>query len=53
MTRALTMTLVYIICEFPAAVSGPQAEVTITSLLRVVVLLYHIDEQMKQGEFVA
>ena len=42
------MTAVYIICEFPAAVSGPQAEVTITSLLHVVVLLCHIDEQMKR-----
>jgi len=31
MTRALTMTAVCIICEFPAAVSGPQAEFTITS----------------------
>jgi len=32
MTRALTMTAVYIICEFPAAVPGLQAEVTITSI---------------------
>jgi len=53
MTRTLTMTAVHIICEFPAAVSGPQDEVTITSLLHVVVLLYHIEEQMKRGEFVA
>lgn len=53
MTRTLTMIAVYIICEFPAAVSGPQDEVTITSLLHVVALLCHIEEQMKRGEFVA
>lgn len=46
------MTAVSIICEFPSAVSGPQTEVTITSLLHVVGLLCHIDEQ-KQGKFVA
>jgi hypothetical protein len=51
MTRGLTMTAVYIIWEFPAVVSSPQAEVTITSLLHVVGLLCHIDEQ-KQGEFI-